>query len=680
MQTIRHRSWLGIFLFAAMCLAMPAAAGDKPETPLAPAWTVANPCPACQEWVDLLARERANLEKIGKEISDLEARLPPLNAQQQKLRGEIRSLETQLASQQGTGGSSVDPETGIRIEAVTDAKGTVHITTRDANGNIIEQHTRERRDVSKIKDEITAKQAESDRLNDQEAQIRKDFDYQFAERAKVERAIKLAQEGLEDCIKTKCYAQTSAGPDDRSVVPTPAPMSTVLADSARTETAATPCPECAAEAARAKAALDNLRILLNIPIELRDAVSYDAQVKVATKAADEAYSTYRQCAYQRCRVMVDPEKPSPEEQGTPPSLQLQTDSQTPGKSILDSIDDREAALAVSIGGGQVKEKVPENPLAGRTMIDKSGGGMERIDPPATTPQPGATLPPVLTTLDKLDVKDKSGGGMERIDPPVLVCPKPAANQPMLIGPNSSVGSGAQARDKMKERVGGLIGGLLGGHSSSGSGSHGSDSNQPRTARDPISDKDKQTFTTPDGTRIRIGGKMTPRGPLISIEIVDSPGDGTFQTAYLEDAEGRRAGPLQYWIYEMYRDWTLTVSWTRDTYVNDEHVSHEEGGWSEQGRDLLGRFKVPQANEGIWKRMGFNNATKGIKGLGVVFPNPLQAIAMGPLATALVIHLSRPREDPVVTTPFIFSMVAMPESKLLFQQMQRTRVQERCRDQ
>lgn len=239
-----------------------------------------------------------------------------------------------------------------------------------------------------------------------------------------------------------------------------------------------------------------------------------------------------------------------------------------------------------------------------------------------------------------------------------------AAKPIVVGKNSDVGSGAPLKDKAKGMAGGLFGkaagGLLGGGGTpfgGGFSRRGKSGGGPniKTKKDPIAKKEKRILTDPaTGVKIAVGTKMTPDGLLVSTNILKSPDDGTFQTIYLMDSQGRKAGPTRYDVYEMYRNWKLTVSWTKDRYVNGQHVSHQEGGWSEEGRDFLGTFKVPQENHGIWDDMGFSNAAQGIRSMGTLFPvNYATRFDHSPMT--LVVHTTRPGEDTVTTTPFVIGI-------------------------
>lgn len=250
--------------------------------------------------------------------------------------------------------------------------------------------------------------------------------------------------------------------------------------------------------------------------------------------------------------------------------------------------------------------------------------------------------------------DKSGGAIA-LDEPAAVLLQDAA-RPMVIGANGEVGSGARTKQKIKETAGGMfggaIGGLFGGMVQPGSGD--SSDQSLNTVEDHFPREQRRIFRDPaTGVEIGVGAMMTPRGLLVSTTILNSPDDGTFQTVFLQDPQGRRAGPVAYYIYELYSEWSLTVSWTYDRWVDGQHVEHREGGWSEGGRDLLGSFRVPAQGEGIWKQLGFSNAVRGIRSLGVLFP--LQESLLKEQLMTLVVHISRPSQDIVSTVGFSLPM-------------------------
>lgn len=264
---------------------------------------------------------------------------------------------------------------------------------------------------------------------------------------------------------------------------------------------------------------------------------------------------------------------------------------------------------------------------------------------------------------------------------VGICPYPTANQPIQVGANNEVGSGAELTKKVSGMIGSALGGLLGG-ASVGFGGGGSDfseddaSDDPEIADDPVSDTVKKQFVHSGiGNKIKVGGMFNDKGLLVSSTILNAEGDGTFQSVFLEDPSGNRGGPIGYWIYEIYSEWSLTVSWTRDRWVDGEHVEHSEGGWTEGGSTLLDTFKVPVYAEAIWSRLGFSNAVKGIRSLGTQFLITKEQLKEQ--MVYLVVHITRPAEDPVTTVPFVIALSLSENNELMMEQVSGTKADDDC---
>jgi hypothetical protein len=107
---------------------------------------------------------------------------------------------------------------------------------------------------------------------------------------------------------------------------------------------------------------------------------------------------------------------------------------------------------------------------------------------------------------------------------------------------------------------------------------------------------------------------------------------------------------------MWGEWKLTVSWTRDTYVDGELVKHEAGGWAQQGKFTIpGMASTASAPDGLWKRLGFSNASHGARKVALQYKLPAGG---GPVDA--IIHVTRPSTDPVTTVPFALRMVEGPK--------------------
>lgn len=262
------------------------------------------------------------------------------------------------------------------------------------------------------------------------------------------------------------------------------------------------------------------------------------------------------------------------------------------------------------------------------------------------------------------------GGM-----PISTCPEPAANEAITVGPNNEIGSKANFKEKTKNKVAGAatkaITGLLG----IGGGGGNSKYDGPITERDPIKKKHKLKSKDKDVKReLLTGGSFTPEGLLISNDIKKAPGNGTFQTIYLENPRGWRIMPIGIYLYEIWRDWKLSVSWTKDTYVNGEHVKHEEGGWNENWSELLASGEETiygeVADEGaLWEQLGFNTAVSGARSIGTVFPVTEEMLAAEPMN--LVVHVTDPKKDPVVTYPYVFAMTPGDDGKIQLERVDQT---------
>jgi len=250
--------------------------------------------------------------------------------------------------------------------------------------------------------------------------------------------------------------------------------------------------------------------------------------------------------------------------------------------------------------------------------------------------------------------------------PISTCPSPPAHETIIVGDNNDIGSKANFREKARKKAAGLatkaITGLLGiggGGKSSG----------PTTYKDPVKKKTK-VRNKAEKRNIRVGGVFTEDGLLISTDIKKAPGKGTFQTVYMQTPSGWRLIPIRLFMYEIWRDWKLSVSWTRDTYVDGELVKHEEGGWTEGWRVLVAKGEeIEYAEVPIWEQLGFNTAVSGARSLGTLFPVNPAMLANEPLN--LVVHITDPKKDPVVTFPYVFQVSLNNKGKVVIESTERT---------
>jgi flagellar biosynthesis chaperone FliJ len=229
---------------------------------------------------------------------------------------------------------------------------------------------------------------------------------------------------------------------------------------------------------------------------------------------------------------------------------------------------------------------------------------------------------------------------------------------IIIGPNNQFGSSAQTKKEIRNKLTGAatgaatkaLGGLLGG---SGVSLGGGKSSGPDIYKDPT--KGKFTRISSGNTDLDIRAGWNGDQLVVSTNIDDTPGKGTFHAQWIEDAEGNTYLPVRYLIIEMYRDWKLTVSWTEDHYVNGQHVYHNEGQAITTGRDHLGTWNLFKGQEGaansIWGMLGFETAVKGVKHIAAIYNIP-PSIFPDQFQMQLVTHISQPKKDPVSTIPLV----------------------------
>lgn len=268
-----------------------------------------------------------------------------------------------------------------------------------------------------------------------------------------------------------------------------------------------------------------------------------------------------------------------------------------------------------------------------------------------------------------------------VSQPASACPAPAAHLAAVVGANEKVGSGARLKNKVRETfgggfgVGGSGGSSMGGGFGQGRSTFGSGGGRPARGPkpdlddDPIDEDDKVMQEIQD-VELATGAIWTEEGLLVSTMIEDSPGDGTFQSIFLEGSSGRRRAPDDIRLYGMWRDWQLTVTWTYREWVNNVLVTEESGGWSTGGRDSFVTSSLTDGaaqDAGLWKLLGFETANKGMRSIGALFkidPSDLDE------PVDLVTHATLPEESPVTTVPVINRLSARgggdsPQDMIIF---------------
>jgi hypothetical protein len=242
------------------------------------------------------------------------------------------------------------------------------------------------------------------------------------------------------------------------------------------------------------------------------------------------------------------------------------------------------------------------------------------------------------------------------------CPPEERRKPIKVGPNSKVGSGARLKAKAASTALGIAGGLLGSAAGLPGGGGGGGSGGPPTVVCKIKDGEMTVFNDPaTGVSLKVGAKRAGGTVVVFADIARSPDNGTFQTAFLENPQGEAMAPADVGICDLWGEWKLTVSWTKSTYVDGQLVSQESGGWAKAGRFVIpGTLSTVDKPDGLWKRLGFSNASHGARKIAMQYKLPTGG---GPVD--LIVHVTRPGEDPVTTVPFALTMVEGPNGGFTF---------------
>jgi hypothetical protein len=221
--------------------------------------------------------------------------------------------------------------------------------------------------------------------------------------------------------------------------------------------------------------------------------------------------------------------------------------------------------------------------------------------------------------------------------------------PIIVGPREAVGKPGIGQKAAASAIGGVLGSVLGGG--------GSKSSQPGTRRDPSRKLQYlgAAAASPETLTVARAQWQEDGGLLVSSRIEDSPGKGTFQTVYLERCDGRRLYPQRYEIYDLWNESSVSVSWSKASTSNGQVVSQQSGSFSEGWSDDvpgIGGSGEPATTPGVWQQLGFDRAQSGVRQLGTYFsltPADLQTLG----AAALVVHTTRPMQDPVDTAPALW---------------------------
>lgn len=212
----------------------------------------------------------------------------------------------------------------------------------------------------------------------------------------------------------------------------------------------------------------------------------------------------------------------------------------------------------------------------------------------------------------------------------------AVTRPIIRDMPASESLGSKAGETAKGLAGGLLG--IGGGPLGGLGGGGG----PRMAGKP---RGPWTDLASGDTGIEMTGWLyKPRSKKkkpeirIGIRIADSPDSGAPHTMLLQNQNGDMLWPIGYMVFELWRNWKLTITVTRETYVDGQLVSREVSQSSYSWKELLDRYVAVLEAPSIWEQLGGDNPKAFSKFRGVIVQYALPE-NFNPAEWTLVTHVT-----------------------------------------
>lgn len=236
-----------------------------PEQPLQHAWGEQDPCPECMKEKALVDDSAQRLAGIDAEIQSAEELLAANDRRRLQAQHRIDDIDTRLDSEEGTGGESFDPDTGITIKSYDQGDGTVKVDTLGPDNALLDSYSYPRRSSQELVRERAQREAEVQAADDEAVRLRTQLNAARRTRATAQAELEQAQRALRDCIAVRC-GRTSGSPAALAALPagsrspdTPPetagrPTATTAGDVGEPAAESTPAPQAAGGAGTAPAA------------------------------------------------------------------------------------------------------------------------------------------------------------------------------------------------------------------------------------------------------------------------------------------------------------------------------------------------------------------------------------------------------------------------------------------
>jgi hypothetical protein len=355
-----------------------------------------------------------------------------------------------------------------------------------------------------------------------------------------------------------------------------------------------------------------------------------------------------------------------------------------------------AAALLLLTGAPRATAEPETSTGQPAELDWSRvkGGARAGDPPAFPRQKLSLAPPPPPPPAPV-----AAAAPPPPEPERKVCGPALAAAPLRIGDKQRF---AKLGGLVKGAALGALGKALSGATGGMVNVAGKKKNEPDMYEDPVEKAARQELEFEDlDTELRMGAKLASDGLVLSTRLDDAPDKGTVHAVYLESDDCERLFPFALWTYELWGEWSLSVSWTRttETYQDGKLIDRDvtSGGYTDAGRELLasdsgefdlatGQGKLPPGmsrddlaryqselsrglGKPVWAALGFGAPTSGARGIGTPFrvsPEQMEGILAGKWSA--VVHVTRDAGDRFETVGLPMRMSVGEGGKVLFKSL------------
>ncbi len=242
---------------------------------------------------------------------------------------------------------------------------------------------------------------------------------------------------------------------------------------------------------------------------------------------------------------------------------------------------------------------------------KSSGAPKKVTAkPSPKPPEGTGKPPAKSS----GTPDKVSGKPAPKIPKDYVSP---GNQPEIKKLTEPIIQDLPSGGGLGGKIGiGLMGGLVGMGGLSAGGS-GFEEEGPELERKPKGDWVRLEGGPKGKTKIDLIAQPNEDGTGLNVgmKVKKAPGKGTPHLLLLQHVDGMIIQPYQVLIFELWGEFTLSVSAWKETYQDGQLVSREHMGTTTSSwKELLGSYTAVIEGHAIWQRLG----SILFKNIGVVF--------------------------------------------------------------